>query len=167
MLSGEDTENVLIVTDGDRFVTTEEKIKRLKGVLTGTEEGHDEKIQQALTMIVQFNLPTNTTPEEYIHSLLISMDDSRECVACAKNITSVSDPHEWIGNIVKQMGIGEQIYSTIMDIVSEHELWEQYVSSVHEWIKKKREEVELICVNEQTAISEVSGHDDQKFPTTE
>lgn len=167
VLSGEDTENVLIVTDGDRFVTTEEKIKRLKGVLTGTEEGHDEKIQQALTMIVQFNLPSNTAPEEYIHSLLISMDDSRECVACAKNITSVSDPHEWIGNIVKQMGIGEQIYNTIMDVVSEHELWEQYVSSVHEWIKKKREEVELICVNEQTAISEVSGHDDQKFQTTE
>ena len=87
VLSGEDTENVLIVMDGDRFVATEEKRKRLEAVLTGTEEGHDEKIQQALAMIVQFNLPANTTPEKYIHSLLISMDDSRECVVCAKNIT--------------------------------------------------------------------------------
>lgn len=153
VLSGEDTENILIVTDGDRFVTTEEKRKRLKSILTGTEGGHDEKIEQALTMIVQFNLPENTTPEKYIHSLLVSMDDLRECVVCAKNITSVNDPHEWIGNIVKQMGIGEQIYSTIMDVVSEHELWEQYVSSVYEWIKRKKEEVELICVNEQSAVS--------------
>lgn len=148
VLSGEDTENVLIVTDGDRFVTTEEREKRLKTVLTGTEAGHDEKIQQALKMIVQFNLPENTAPEKFIHSLLVSMDDPRECVTCARNITSVSDAHEWMGDIVKQMGIGEQIYSTIMEIVAEHELWEQYVSSVSEWIKNKREEVELICVNE-------------------
>ncbi|MBO5245846.1 MAG: hypothetical protein J6B28_01150, partial [Eubacterium sp.] len=136
-------------------------------VLTGTEEGHDEKIQQALTMIVQFNLPVNTAPEQYIHSLLITMDDSRECVTCAKNITSVSEPHEWIGNIVNQMGVGEQIYSTIMDVVSEHELWEQYVSSVYEWIKSKREEVELICVNEQTVISEVSAHEISSKHTSE
>lgn len=149
VLSGENTDNLLIVTDGDRFVTTEEKEKRLKTVLTGTEAGHDEKIQEALRMIVQLNLPENTAPEKFIHSLLVSMDDSRECVTCAKNITSVSDTHEWIGNIVKQMGIGEQIYSTIMDIVAEHELWEQYVSSVYEWIKNKREEVELICVNKE------------------
>lgn len=155
ILQVEITENVLIVTDGDRFVTVEEKIKRLSTVLTGTEEGHDEKIQQALTMIVQFNLPEDTAPEKYIHSLLISMDDSHECVACAQNITSVSDSHEWMGNIVKQMGIGEQIYSTIMDVVSEHELWEQYVSSVYEWIKGKKKEVESICLNEKIAVSEV------------
>lgn len=148
VLSGEETEDVLIVTDGDRFVTAEEKEKRLKAVLTGTEKGHDEKIEQALTLIVQFHLPEKTAPEKYIHSLLISMDDSRECVACAKNVTSVNDTHEWIGSIVEQMGIGEQIYSTIMDVASEHESWEQYVSSVYEWIKRKREETELICVNE-------------------
>ena len=149
VLSGETTENVLIVTDGDRFVTPEEKEKRLKTVLTGTEEEHDGKVQQALGMIVQFDLPENTTPEKYIHSLLISMDDLNECVTCAKNITSVNDKHDWIGLIVEQMGIGEQIYSTMMSIVSEHEVWEQYVSSVYEWIKNKKAEVELICVNEQ------------------
>jgi len=148
VLSEENTENVLVVTDGDRFVTAEEKEKRLKNVLTGTEEGHDEKIKKALKMIVQFNLPENTAPEKYIHSLLISMDDSHECVACAKNITSVNDNHEWIERIVEQIGIGEQIYSTIMDIVSEHESWELYVSSVYEWIKRKRDEIKLVCIDE-------------------
>ena len=148
VLSEENTENVLVVTDGDRFVTAEEKEKRLKNVLTGTEEGHDEKIKKALKMIVQFNLPENTAPEKYIHSLLISMDDSHECVACAKNVTSVNDNHEWIERIVEQIGIGEQIYSTIMDIVSEHESWELYVSSVYEWIKRKRDEIKLVCIDE-------------------
>lgn len=148
VLSGEDTESVLIVTDGDRFVMPEEKEKRLKNILTGTEAGHDEKIQQALSMIVQFDLPTNTSPEKFIHSLLVSMDDSQECVICAKNIRSVDDTHEWIGHIVEQMGIGEQIYNTIMNIVAEHESWGRYINSVHEWIKRKREEVALVSISD-------------------
>lgn len=98
-------------------------------------------------MIVQFNLPENTSPEKYIHSMLSSMNDSRECIVCAKNITSVSDSHEWLGKIEEQMGIGKVIYGTIMNIVSEHELWETYVSSVYEWIKKKKDEVELKSID--------------------
>ena len=66
------------------------------------------------------------------------MDDSQECVVCAKNITGVSNSHEWIGNIVEQMGIGEQAYSTIMDVASEHPSWGRYVSNVKEWIMSKR-----------------------------
>ena len=93
---------------------------------------------------VQFNLPKKTAPEEYIHSML----NSHECVTCAKNITSVDDNHEWIARIVEQMGIGEQIYCTIMDIVSEHELWESYVSSIYEWIKRKKDEIKLVCIDE-------------------
>ena len=127
VLSGEDTESILIVIDGDKFTTQEEKRNQLKKVLTGT--------------IVQFNLPPNSTPEKYIHSLLIAMDDSQECVVCAKNITGVSNSHEWIGNIVEQMGIGEQAYSTIMDVASEHPSWGRYVSNVKEWIMSKREEI--------------------------
>ena len=96
---------------------------------------------------MQFNLPENTSPEKYIHSLLISMDDSHECVECAKNITSVNDNHEWIERIVEQIGIGEKIYSTIMEIVSEHELWESYVDSVYEWIKRKKNEIKLVCID--------------------
>ncbi len=141
VLSGEDTENILIVIDGDKFTTQEEKRNQLKKVLTGTESGHDEKIEQALSTIVQFNLPPNSTPEKYIHSLLIAMDDPQECVVCAKNITGVSNSHEWIGNIVEQMGIGEQAYSTIMDVASEHPSWGRYVSNVKEWIMSKREEI--------------------------
>lgn len=147
VLSGENVDNILIVTDGDRFITTDEKRKRVKTVLTGTEKDHDEKIEQALKMIVQFNLPENTSPEKYIHSMLSSMNDSRECIVCAKNITSVSDSHEWLGKIEEQMGIGKVIYGTIMNIVSEHELWETYVSSVYEWIKKKKDEVELKSID--------------------
>lgn len=149
VLSRDDISKILIVTDGDKFATKEEKEKRLKAVLTGTEEGHEEKVRNALSMLTQFNLPENTEPEKYVHSMLISMNDQHECIACAKNITSVSDSHEWIDEIVKQMGIGEQIYDQIMNIVSKHESWEAYVCSVRDWLKQKKVEIDLISINEK------------------
>ena len=142
VLSGENTENILIVIDGDKFTTSKEKRDQLKKVLTGTESNHNDKIEQALATINQFELPPNIAPEKYIHSLLITMNDSRECVVCAKNIISVSNSHDWIDNIVEQMGIGEQsAYSTILDVVTEHPAWGRYVSNVREWIMRKSEEV--------------------------
>ncbi len=141
-------ENVLIVTDGDRFATIEEKEKRLKNVLTGTEKEHDIKIQQALAMMTQFNLPKDISPEKYIHSLLITMDDSLEYVRCAKNIIMVNDSHEWIDKIAEQIGVGEQVYYSIMDIIAENKEWMSFVGSIYNWIKEKKEEIELTCGRE-------------------
>lgn len=149
VLCGEDINKILIVTDGDRLTTLEEKEKQLNRILTGTEDNHETKIRMALSMIVQFNLPSNTSSEKYIHSMLITMNDFQECVKCAKSIISVNDNHEWIGRIEEQMGIGKEIYGEIMNIVSEHEEWDEYVSSVREWLMKKKEEVALVCMNEE------------------
>ena len=148
VLDGEDISKILVVTDGDKYVTNEEKEKQLNTILTGTEDGHEEKVNMALSMIRQFKLPPDTKPEEYVHSMLIEMDDSNECVACAKNIIRVRDSHEWIEKIEEQIG-GEQVYAQIMRIVSEHEYWENYVGSVREWLMQKREEVQLVSLNEQ------------------
>lgn len=54
VLSGEDTESILIVIDGDKFTTQEEKRNQLKKVLTGTESGHDEKLNRLCLRL--FNL---------------------------------------------------------------------------------------------------------------
>lgn len=147
VFDGEDLSKILIVTDGDKLVTPEEKEKQLKAILTGTEENHQEKIDNALSIITQFNLPLDTRPEKYVHSMLVTMTDEHECVMCAKNITSVNNSHDWIGEIVKRMGIGEQIYSFIMHIVSEHEDWSKYISNVRKWLIQKREEVKLNSIN--------------------
>jgi site-specific DNA-cytosine methylase/ABC-type lipoprotein export system ATPase subunit len=148
VLGGEDISKILIVMDGDKLVTTEEKEKHLKAILSGTEEEHQGKINNALSMIMQFTLPPNTPPEKYVHSMLVTMNDKYECVMCAKNITSVKNSHDWIGKIETQMGIGEKIYSSIMSIVSEHEYWGNYVSEIRDWLIQKRKEVNLISINE-------------------
>ena len=62
-----------------------------------------------------------------------------------ENVLIVTDGDRFV---VEQMGIGKQIYCTIMDIVSEHELWESYISSVYEWIKGKKDEIKLVSIDE-------------------
>ncbi|WP_371297730.1 AAA family ATPase [Ruminococcus sp.] len=138
-----DLKDVLIVLDGDRFVSEIEKRECLKRILTGTEINHNEKIEKALSVITQFNLPPNINPEEYIYSMLISMDASDECVLCARSIKNVSDSHNWIENIVKTMGNREGVYERITRCVSEHEQWDLYVKSIQEWLAMKKKEIEM------------------------
>lgn len=141
VLDGEELSKFLVVTDGDKYITREEKKKRLQSVLSGTEQEHGDKIEKALSIIVQFELPKNTPPEEYIHSMLVAMDSEEECVTCAKKIRNVNNSHEWIGKIEEQMGTGKYVYYDIMEVVAENENWLKYVENIQKWIKEKQEEV--------------------------
>lgn len=144
VLEERNTDNILIVTDGDKYVTNEDKEQQLNKMLTGTEADHDEKIYQALSVISQFTLPSDLSPEEYIHKMLISMHDKSEITICAEEINSVSEKHEWIDKIVERMDISREIaLYQIIEHISEHSDWETYVHNVRSWMIKKREELHL------------------------
>lgn len=83
MLGGEYISKILIVMYGDKLVT-KRKRKASYSNLSGTEEEHQEKINNALSMITQFNLPPNTPPEKYVYLMLNKMNDKYECVMCTK-----------------------------------------------------------------------------------
>ena len=70
MLKDGPDQNTLIVLDGDEHRSEEEKIVQIKKHLSGTEGNIESRRQQALSMIVQYNLPNNFHPEQFIHSLL-------------------------------------------------------------------------------------------------
>lgn len=148
VIDGNNEDNVLIVTDGDKYAFEAEKIDRLNTKLTGTEEEHDEKIQKALSMIKQFNLPENIEPEKYVWSMLKDLQVDDECVTCARGIANVRNSHDWIGLIVDDIGRGEVTYSHIMELVSKHTKWENYVYDVKEWICEKKKEVEALAWEE-------------------
>ena len=141
ILDRESLNKILIVIDGDKYTTYDEKKERLQSVLSGTEQEHDAKIERALSIITQFDLPANKSPEEYIHSMLVTMDSEEECVLCAKEITCVKDKHDWIWEIRKRMGIDDRIYHDIVEVVAKNENWGGYVNNVQEWIENKSKEV--------------------------
>lgn len=142
VLSGEDTSNILIVTDGDRYISDEDKVKLVNSVLTGTEVEHLEKVKKVLSIITQFNLPMGIKPEEYVHRMLIELEDDNEIITCAKNITTVDDGHKWITEIGERLGLGKQIYGPVMELVTKNNQWKHYVENVQKWLEQKKIDLE-------------------------
>ena len=140
ILEGRNTQNTLIVLDGDEYTSFIDKNKAIKRVLTGTEDNHEQKINEAISRITQFNLPENTAPEKYIHSMLVDMDIDDEFVQYAKEINAVSDSHQWIDTVVNRMGEREEVaLSRIIDIVATHSSWDNYIKPIRDWLIDKKE----------------------------
>lgn len=146
VLGGDDINNILIVTDGDKYISEDEKRTRINSILTGSEIGREKKIQRAQSIISQFNLPVGLKPEEYIHGKLIRMEDDNEIVRCAKSLRNVDDSHKLITEIGERLGLGKRIYEHIMEIVPKDSEWEQYIENVKIWLEGKREEVEVVSM---------------------
>lgn len=145
VLEGENIDNTLIVTDGDRYNLAEDKEKQLNKVLSGTEEDHDVKISNALSIISQFTLPSGLAPEEYIHRMLVYMNDNNEITMCAKDIKNVGNSHDWINKIIERMSISREVgLYQIIENISDHPDWEPYTENIRGWLMKKREELNLI-----------------------
>lgn len=103
VLGGGNVSNILVVTDGDKYISQEERRKQIEKVLSGNENWHEERVEKALSIITQFDLPINTAPEKYIWEILKKSTDESEYVECAKRIKAVSDTHEYIGEIKKEI----------------------------------------------------------------
>lgn len=144
ILDEADTHNKLIVLDGDVYRTEEEKKDQIDNKLTGTEKQHREKVNKACAIITQFTLPQKTSPEKFIHDMLIDMGDSVEIISCAKQITSVKNSHDWLDEIIRRMNKDRKlVLYQIISIVSEHENWESYVENVRNWLIERRDELKL------------------------
>lgn len=144
ILRGEDTSNVLIVLDGDEYKENERKIKAVEKVLSGTEKEHDEKVQKALSMIKQLDLPEKLAPEKHIYDMLIEMESQNEIVRLAKKLRAVADSHQWLDNLTLRIGQRKElVLYKIIDIVSQNIRWGDYIREVHGWMLQKRGELNL------------------------
>lgn len=141
VLSGSDVTNTLIILDGDRYSTHEEKVAQIKRKLSGTEQDIDEKRNQALAIIAQFALPSDTPPERFFHNVLIENGDTNcELVMAASEIHAVHDTHEWLFNIRQRLNDSEEnIVRDIISIVSESTSWKAYIKPVEEWLLERKE----------------------------
>lgn len=144
VLKGEDCKNVLIVLDGDVYVTMEKKVEAIKKILSGTEKDHTEKVTYAASFIKEFVLPTGVEPEKFIYDMLVEMDDDSEIIRAAKKLKAVSDSHQWLDRLVDRVGQSEElILHSIIDLVADNSGWENYIQEIRQWLINKREEMEL------------------------
>lgn len=136
IMQGEDTENVLIVLDGDVYRTDEEKRTQIKSKYSGYEPWANEKREKALSMISQYNLPVGYSPEQFLHELLCSVEESDdEIISAAKRVCAVSNSHDWIYQIARQIDDGtETIMAEIVEDCSKTAGWNEYAQPVRDWL---------------------------------
>lgn len=139
-----DCSNVTIVLDGDCYVSENEKKGQLGTYITGTETNRESKIEKAISMLKQFSLPKDKSPEKCIYDMLVELDIDDPIIHYARTIHAVSDNHEWLKEITNKFDKSEElVLSEIMRLVSHSEKWEAYTKEVREWLLEKKSELKL------------------------
>lgn len=139
VLAGEDCTNTLILLDGDKYHTYDERLNQIQKRFSGTEDDIEDRWEQALSLIIEFRLPENTSPEKFFHELVIEHGDSHnELVIAAAEIQAVNDTHEWLYNIQKKLNDTESnVVRDIIDMASNSPKWEDYICPVLEWLSSR------------------------------
>ena len=76
--------------------------------------------------------------------MLIELKNNSELIEIAKNMKSVSNSHQWLDNLVVRMKKSEElILYMIVDLVSEHEKWEKYVSELRDYLNNLKKDLQL------------------------
>ncbi|MBI6182708.1 AAA family ATPase [Serratia proteamaculans] len=140
ILQETNTENTLIVLDGDEYPTVEEKEKQIKAKLTGTEINNPEKRARALEIISQYTLPEGEKPENRISALILSLAgndaETNEIQEAVRRIINPRDTHDFVDQAIENLGYSrEQGLTKIVDKASLAEGWFEFISSVREWMQ--------------------------------
>ena len=140
VLAGEDCKNTLILLDGDKYHERDERLDQIKKRISGTEDHIEEKWIQALSLIVAFSLPDNTSPEKFFHDLLMETNDmGNELIVAASEIQAVTDTHDWLQKIkIKLNDTESNLVRDIIDIASRSTKWNNYINPLREWLDAKK-----------------------------
>lgn len=143
LLSGDICSNSAFVLDGDIYRKQEEKENQIKKIITGNDSQAISYREEALTKIFQFQLPENTSPEKFLHGLIISLQKTgngefNEIIEIAKGIVAVNDNHKFIDDIIDRLGWEKNVgLSKIIDLISTTESWDAYIAPIKNWLEPK------------------------------
>lgn len=142
LLCGQSCENSMFVLDGDVYKTEADQKTRLEAVLTGNDERAESLRQLSIGKIKCLNLPENTKPEKYIHSLIISLNsdnsENAEIIEVAKQIVAVNDGHKYVDEIITRLDWDRKAGLTkIIDLVGSTQEWDTYVCDIKAWFSSK------------------------------
>ncbi|EAY26340.1 AAA family ATPase [Microscilla marina] len=146
-LKGDNLDNTLILLDGDKYQTEDEKTKQMKKHFTGSEQDADEKRTNALKCIRQYCIPDGFSPEQFVHNKLKEIsDDDDEIVKAARQINAVRDKHDFVDQIITQLGYEDyQVgLNKVADKLFESPCWSDYVKEISDWLGQRAQALGLV-----------------------
>ena len=129
-------DHILVVLDGDRYITKEEKEVQIRKKLSGTEDTIVAKQAKALSMIAQFHLPNGISPERHLHNMILKYEpETSELYKAATGINATVDSHEWLYRICEQTGFTEsEIVREIFQVAASSDDMIEYTKEITEWL---------------------------------
>ncbi len=146
-ISGKLDDNIIIVIDGDRYRSIDEKRSQMQKHFSGTEEDSDEKRQSAIDHIKQYVVNIDGLPPEFvIWNALKNCDHDSEIVTLAKEIVYKDDNHDYITEIIDKMGVSKErgLCRIIDEFAMCGEPWMQYIREVSDWLDTRIRTLHLL-----------------------
>jgi AAA15 family ATPase/GTPase len=138
-IKGENLANILILLDGDKYITPVEKMTQMEKYFSGTEVLAVSNRTNALSCIRQYTITTNETPEQFINNALRQINDNSEVVNAALQINAVANKHDFVNQIIRFLGYQDQTIglNKVVDKLAESNNWINYTEEVRNWLIDK------------------------------
>ena len=151
LLSTHSTENVGTILDGDVYGSRSGRRARVKSVITGNRQIHDEQ-RSKLMKLVRSLTPTKggangalLSPEQVLHRMLRGLNqdvipgDRCELHQIAMSVHNVPERHGFVDQIIDHTGESRQVaLFKIVELASISDEWRKYTRVVRKWLEKKK-----------------------------
>lgn len=143
-----DLENILVVLDGDKYVSREEKENALKNRFSGNTQYEIETRERAVTLIKEYNSPLHKSPDRFIVDTVKDLHRESEISDIIEQLGEVMEDHDYISVIAEKLGIdnraaGEELIREI----KESQEWENYIHPIKEWLESRKQNLNLEIPN--------------------
>lgn len=143
-VENKEMENILIVLDGDKYVSEEDKKSILRKRFSGNTQYENDVRERALSLIKEYNSPQSKSPDCFIINVIKNMNSDSEVHSIVLNLGILQDDHDYIEKIALQLGTdkrtaGEMLIREIED----SEEWKNYIQPINEWLLNRKKDLAL------------------------
>ncbi len=133
-----DAGNRIILLDGDKYRTENERMEQMERVYSGTENDKKARRQRALSRIKQYILPEGEHPEHFLWGKLKEVNN--EYSQFAREISGgARDNHDYLNEVQRRSGeTRSDFLGRLITSLAQQEFWDAYVKELIEWITSRK-----------------------------
>ena len=144
VVENNEIENILVVLDGDKYVSDAEKEAVLKKRFSGNTRYEEDVRAKALSLIKEYNNPYHKSPERFIIDTVKILNMESEIHDIVLVLGELQDDHDYIEKIANKFGIDRKVAGEdlIREIQNSDE-WKNYVQPIYEWLQNRKQALSL------------------------
>lgn len=137
-------ENILIVLDGDKFVSEEEKKTILGKRFSGNTQYENDVRKRALSLIREYDAPQFISPDCFVIDTIKCMNSDSEIHNIILSLGVLQDDHDYVEKVALQLGTDKKIAGKMLiREIEDSQEWKNYILPIKEWLLNRKENLTL------------------------